>query len=118
MQHERLYLHDILEAADAIARFVEDTSRDAFLADSEKQSAVAFQFLIIGEAVRNLPDEMKSRYPDIAWGRARNLRNLIAHHYFAIDWSIIWDTATLSVPQLGTQISRILAAEFPENESP
>jgi uncharacterized protein with HEPN domain len=56
---------------------------------------------------------MKQRYPAIAWVQARDLRNLIAHRYFAIDWSIIWDTATVSVPLLRPQIAAILEAEFP-----
>ena len=73
---------------------------------------MAFQFSIIGEAVRNLPDDLKQRYPDVAWVNARNLRNLIAHRYFAISWPIIWDTATLAIPVLRSQIAAIIDTEF------
>jgi uncharacterized protein with HEPN domain len=114
MQRERLYLLDILAATRDIERFVHDVEREAFLANSEKQSAVAFQFSVIGEAVFHVTDALKHRYPEVAWIQARDLRNLIAHRYFAIDWTIIWDTATISVPLLRQQISTILAAEFPE----
>lgn len=112
MQHDHLYAVDILQACDTIATFVANTNRDAFLADDLLQSGVAFQFTIIGEAVRSLPDDLKQRYPHVAWMNARNLRNLITHRYFAISWPIIWDTATLSIPVLRSQIAAIIDAEF------
>lgn len=116
MQHDHLYLQDILDAAETVATFVARTDRETFLANPEKQSAVAFQFMVIGEAVRNLSDELKDRYPEIPWSNARRLRNLIAHHYFAIDWSIIWDTATSSVPHLRSQVLHLFSVEFEEED--
>ncbi len=112
MQREHLYVRDIVRACDAIARYVMDIDRDAFLADDLLQSGVAFQFSIIGEAVRNVPVELKQRHPEVAWINARDLRNLIAHRYFAISWPIIWETATVSIPILRAQIATILMSEF------
>ena len=115
MQVEQLYLRDIVEAADAIAGFLNGVDRTSFLEDAEKKSAIAFQFTVIGEAVRNLPDDLKRRYPDIAWTNAPALRNLITHRYFAIDWTIIFDTAVTAIPNLRQQIASILANEYPED---
>jgi uncharacterized protein with HEPN domain len=79
LQHERLYLADILEASDKIARFVVVHDASTFMADEQVQSAVAFQLSIIGEATRSLPDDLKQRYPAVAWQDARSMRNIIAH---------------------------------------
>ena len=112
MQRDHLYAVDILQACDTIAKYVASTNQEAFLADDLLQGGVAFQFSIIGEAVRNLPDDIKQRYPHVAWANARDLRNLIAHRYVAISWPIIWDTATLSVPVLRSRIAAIIDTEF------
>ena len=77
---------------------------------------MAFQFIIIGEAARQLPDELTGRYPDIAWTQARGLRNQVNHRYAAIDWSLIWETATLVVPGFRAQIVDVLTAEFPDSD--
>jgi uncharacterized protein with HEPN domain len=112
MQRDHLYAIDILRACETIAKYVASTDRETFLADDLLQGGVAFQFSIIGEAVRNLPDDLKQRYPHVAWVNARDLRNLIAHRYFTISWPIIWDTATISIPVLRSQIAAIIDAEF------
>ena len=59
--------------------------------------------MIIGEAAAKMID----RYPDfvaenkaIPWTSMRGMRNRIAHAYFAIDMSLVWDTATMRLPSL------------------
>ena len=113
MQHERLYLVDILDACDKIGRFIAGHDASKFMADEQAQSAVAFQLSIIGEATRRLSDDLKQRYPNVAWQDARSMRNLIAHQYFAIDWLTVWDTAVRDIPALRQQLNAIMAAEFP-----
>ena len=66
MQHERLYLADIVDAAEKIDRYIASHDASTFMEDDQAQSAVAFQLSIIGEAVRSLPDELKQRYPEVA----------------------------------------------------
>ncbi len=117
MRREALYLSDIVEAADEIAKYLSDTDETSFLTNTIRQSAVAFQLAIIGEAVANLPDDLRTRYPDVEWRAARGLRNIIVHSYFAINWTIIWETATADVPLLREQITAILDNEFPEMPS-
>lgn len=111
MQRDRLYLADILDASDKIERFVGGHDASTFMVDEQAQSAVAFQLSIIGEAIRSLPDDLKQRYPEVAWQDARSMRNIIAHQYFAIDWQTIWDTAVRDIPVVRQQIAAILSAE-------
>ena len=66
MRPERLYLADIVEAADLIASFIEGQSEEAFVADRRLSSAVLYQLIIIGEAAGNISDDLRG---DILWCR-------------------------------------------------
>ncbi len=114
MQREALYLRDIVDPGEEIATYLIDTDELSFLADSLKQSAVAFQLSILGEAIANISDKFKQKYPDVEWSAARSLRNIIAHRYFAINWTIIWETAVRDVPVLQAQVAAILEYEYPD----
>ena len=98
MRREALYLLDIVEAGERVATFLLDTDEAAFLSDSFKQSAAAFQLSLIGEAIGSLPDDLKQKYPDAEWHAARSLRNILAHRYFAINSRIIWEELWRTFP--------------------
>jgi uncharacterized protein with HEPN domain len=112
MRSEKLYLTDIVEAADAIQRFVADVEQDDFLHDELYQSAVLQKLTIIGEAAARLSNEFKSRYPEIEWRKIVGFRNIVVHTYFAVDYSIVWVAATQDAPDLRDQIALILEQEF------
>ena len=106
-----LYLADIVEAAEAIRLFLdrlERPGREGFVGDDLVRSAVLQKLSIIGEAAARVAEDTRIAYPDIPWKQARDMRNLLVHAYFAVDWDVVWTTATDSVPRLARQISRIL----------
>jgi uncharacterized protein with HEPN domain len=113
MRDERLRLADIMEAADAIARFVSGRTEAEFVNDSMLCSAVLYQLGIIGEAATNLPIDFRNRHPEIPWPQIVRFRNFIVHAYFAVNWSIVWVAATKNAPELRAQVAAILASEFP-----
>ncbi len=118
MRTEALYLDDLLDAADAIARFLRAIEKEAFLGDELYQSAVLQKLIVIGEVASRLSAEFRGRHADIEWPDIISLRNIAVHEYFGINWEVVWNTATLGVPILREQIAAILAAEFPDAESP
>lgn len=86
----KLLLEDILESAEKIINYTHNLSYDDFVNDSKTIDAVVRNFEIIGEAASRLPDEFKDDHIHIDWHKLRGLRNRIVHHYFGIDYSIIW----------------------------
>lgn len=112
MRSEAQYLIDIVEAADAIDRFLTGVDRDAFLQDELRQSAVIQKIGVIGEAAGKISLELRGRYPDVNWPKIVGMRNLLVHGYFSIKLTIVWTTASQAVPQLRTQIAEILSQEF------
>ena len=87
----RLYLDDMLEAIGRIQVYTADTDEAAFARDLKTQDAVVRNLEVIGEAARNLPDQMKAGAPEIDWRKIVGLRNILIHEYFGISTPILWD---------------------------
>ena len=68
-------------------------------------------FEIIGEAAKNVPDEVQNEYPEIPWKKMYGLRNLISHEYFGIDYEMIWEIAKNNLPQNQIDLERIIEKE-------
>jgi len=109
MRPNKLYLTDIVEAAEAIERFIAGLSKDKFVDDELHQSAVLQKLLIIGEAAVRLPASFKDQHPHIPWSEIVGFRNIVIHVYFAINLDIVWETSTVDVPNLRNQVAEILA---------
>lgn len=114
MRPEKLYLTDIVDAAQAIERFVMGEDFDEFERNEMMNSAVLQKLTVIGEAVSRLPKEFTNRFPEIPWIDIVGFRNIAVHEYFAIRWDIAWVAATEEVPVLKEQIEKILQNEFQE----
>ncbi len=112
MRPEKLYLTDIVEATQSIARFVQGESFDEFERNEMMNSAVLQKLMVIGEAAARLPKAFTSRFPEIPWVDIIAFRNIAVHEYFAIRWDIVWIAATEEVPVLKEQIEQILRQEF------
>jgi len=116
MRREELYLRDIVDASDAIQRFVEEVDEQDFIVDEMRQSAVLQKLMIIGEAVARISESFRKQYPEIPWTDIVGFRNIVVHEYFSIDWSIVWTTATDDVPELQQQITSILDSDYGNQE--
>ncbi|WP_394345013.1 HepT-like ribonuclease domain-containing protein [Echinicola soli] len=73
--------------------------------------AVIRNFEIIGEAAKNVSEEIKGKYPGVPWHEMYLLRNKVSHEYFGIDYEIIWHIAIHSLPENKAQIEKILSEE-------
>ena len=116
MRPEILYLTDMVEAADAIARFLAEIEKSTFLDDELRRSAVLQKLIVIGEAASRLSDEFRAQHPEIKWKGAMGLRNIGVHEYFGVNWEIVWDTVNQDIPIMREQIAAILAADYPDQD--
>ena len=103
-------VESILNAVRLIRQFVEDEDEISFSKDIKLQSAVQYQFLIIGEAIRHIDDEILAKY-NYPWHIPRSFRNFIIHVYHGIKVERIY-YATQDLNELEEQINRILTNEF------
>lgn len=103
-----MYLDDLLNAMTRIAEYIEGYSFDKFKRDYKTVDAVIRNFEIIGEASKNIPPEVKTKYSEVPWSEMYLLRNKISHEYFGVDYEIIWDVASNYLPENKAQILKII----------
>lgn len=108
MRDSKLYLKDILEAMSAIERFVEGVELADFKMNDEKSSAVMRKLEIIGEATKNVPENIKQISPDIPWKEMAGFRDKLIHFYFGIKYELVWHTIKIRIPQVKPVIQKIL----------
>ena len=82
---------------------------EAFRADELRRDAVARNIEIIGEAAKQMPDEVVARAPEIPWRNVRGMRDVLAHGYFGISVDIIWVPATTRIDDLEKAVTKLLA---------
>ncbi len=92
-----------------IQEYVEGMDYPSFKKNYMKVDAVVRNLEIIGEAVKNVPQHVKDKYPDLPWKKMYNLRNMVSHEYFTIDYEIIWNIATKNLPENKEVLIRIIA---------
>lgn len=90
-------LLDIATAAQKVLAFKQGFNKAAFLEDDKTQSAIVYQLLIIGEAVKRLSQDLRSQNPDIPWSAIAGMRDNLIHD---IDLDEVWKTAQTDIPNL------------------
>jgi uncharacterized protein with HEPN domain len=105
----KVYLEDIREAISRIRLFTGRISFGEFEADIKTTDAVVRNLMIVGEAVKSVPDEIRSAHPEIAWKEFAGLRDILIHRYFGIDQEILWDIIQTKLPVLDQQVRELLA---------
>jgi uncharacterized protein with HEPN domain len=104
----RLFLEDMLEAINKIERYIQDLTRDQFEGNDLVIDAVIRNLEIIGEAAKNVPEDIKKKYPTIPWNRMIGLRNVTIHEYFGVDLNIIWEIITKNLSETKPKIEAML----------
>lgn len=105
----KLFADDILEAIDKIESFIDGMDFDQFQNDDKTASAVLRKLEIIGEAVKNLPDQFKKKYKKIPWREMAGMRDKLIHWYFGVDYKVVWNVIAKELPQLKDQLKKIFA---------
>ncbi len=107
MRDNTLYLKDILTAIDKIEEFVAGMDLETFQTDDKTSSAVLRKFEIIGEAAKQIPDEMRQKYTTIPWKEMAGMRDKLIHSYFGVDYPLVWETIRKRLPNVAEEIRKI-----------
>ena len=94
------FLFDIETECDFIIKTFNDISYSDFIDNDILKRAVARSLEIIGEAVKNISKNTRSQNPEIYWKEIAGLRDKLIHHYFGIDYELVWEVIQNEVPDL------------------
>jgi uncharacterized protein with HEPN domain len=108
----KLYIKDIANAIEEVEEFMRDLTFDDFSEKTQAVRAVTMDFIVIGEAAKHLPLEVRRNYPQIPWGKVVGMRNILTHDYPQTDVEIIWKTAKKRLPELKVVIQEMLKEEI------
>ena len=108
---ESLYLGDIQESCEKILRFTTGMTYKEFIHDELHFDAVLRNLEVIGEAVKNIPEETRITYPNVKWRKIAGFRDIVAHEYFGVNEETVWDIVKNQIPDLLEIVKTMLEAK-------
>ncbi|HEY0152276.1 MAG TPA: DUF86 domain-containing protein [Longimicrobium sp.] len=105
------FLDDMVRSLEYAAEFCSGMSEDEFTRDRRTTYAVQRALEIAGEAAKHIPPEVRARHPEVDWRRVAGFRDVLAHAYFRVDPTLVWDTAVNKAPPLRVQLAEVLRLE-------
>ena len=112
MPHSPLeLLQHILDEVNFLLTESESLDEVSFLSDEKSKRAFTRSIEIIGEACKKLPDDFKVHHSQIEWKPIARMRDKLIHHYFGVDYSLVWDTVITDIPNLKIEVAKIIEAE-------
>lgn len=105
------YPRHIIDETRYLTEQTQGLAKDEFLHDETLKRAFVRSLEIIGEATKQIPDNLKQKYSHVEWRAMAGMRDRLIHGYFGVDYDIVWDAATNKVPALNREIEEILRSE-------
>lgn len=102
------YIRHIYDECSYVLRATKDISKDDFLDDETLKRAIVRSLEIIGEATKKVPADFKVKWSSIQWKNMAGMRDRLIHDYMGVNYSIVWDVAKNKIPELETQIKKVL----------
>ncbi|MEW6716411.1 MAG: DUF86 domain-containing protein [Chloroflexota bacterium] len=101
-------MKDVLAAIESTEGFIAGMDLDAFQADDKTTSAVMRKLEVIGEAVKQVPDEIRQKHSQVPWKEMAGMRDRLIHFYFGVDYHLVWRAIKERLPQIKQEIQKIL----------
>jgi uncharacterized protein with HEPN domain len=107
---DSVYVGHILDTCRKALGKVAGTTRSLYDEDENLRLALAHLIQTMGEAARQVSREFQDRHPEIPWAKIIGMRHRVVHDYLSVDYDLVWDVATLNLPQLAADLGKIVPA--------
>ena len=108
MSKDKDSVTDILEAIEEILVSMEGVSFAQLSANREKQAAILYFLIIMGEATKRLSKNFRASHPEIDWQGIAGMRDILAHQYDRVDIQVIWDVVQTDLSPLSVSLQNLL----------
>ena len=108
MKDDTVFLRHILDAINKIQEYAQDMDFEKFRKSSLVQDGVIRQLEIVGEATKNLSEEIRGKHSDIPWKDIAGMRDKLIHQYFGVDIAGVWETVEKDIPLLKSKLIKLL----------
>ncbi|MDX2217383.1 MAG: DUF86 domain-containing protein [Oculatellaceae cyanobacterium bins.114] len=102
---------DIARSAQLILEFAQGLEKPELAVNLEKQSAILYQIVVIGEAVKRLSADFRNQHPQVPWREIAGMRDILTHQYDRVEVDEIWDVIQDDIPQLLSMIEPLLPTQ-------
>lgn len=113
MNKDRLYLESIRDCLERIAEYTEP-GEAAFFATRLIQDGVIRNLEVIGEATKNLSEDLRAANPSIPWRQIAGMRDVLIHDYLKVNLSRVWRTVESDLPPLEAAVQRLIQQDPPQ----
>lgn len=103
----QVYLDDIQEAIKKIEAYTKGKNFTDFVEDTELEDAVIRRLEIIGEAVKNLPSDIKERHSSVPWKQIDGMRDILIHEYAGVSIERVWKVIEDDIVRLKEEIRKM-----------
>ena len=104
----RDYLRHILVEVEYLLDQSQALSFERFVVDETLRRAFVRSLEVIGEAVKNLPEEFRAAHSEVEWRPIARMRDRLIHGYFGVDYQLVWDVVQEKLPELKRNLQRII----------
>ena len=94
------YINDICESLMKCLEFTDGMDYEQFAEDDKTAFAVIRALEIVGEAVKQIPDNLRIKYPAVPWREMAGMRDILIHQYFGVNLAVIWETVIRDIPEI------------------
>lgn len=105
------YVEDILHEMDQARSFVEGMTEGEFVEDERTVRAVVRCLEVVGEATKQIPEDLRSRYDEVPWTQMAGMRDRLIHAYRDVDRGLVWEAVTEEIPRVRPELASVLHGE-------
>lgn len=108
MKQNLPFLKHILDEINFLLKETKGLTYEDFISRELLKRGCTRSIEIIGEAAKNISEDVKEKYEDIDWKKMAGMRDKIIHYYFGVSWNIVWVVIQERIPELKPKIEKII----------